>query len=105
MDILPTLVSLCKANNPEKKIDGVSYHITKWHDGTHFYKKIVIEDKAAAVPLIFTEKVAKFSLGDFNDMFAYHHMQIQEVYGNYALGNYDVKKSPRLVIIGRKMTK
>jgi len=89
----------------EKNIDGVSYHITKWHDETHFYKKIVIDDKAAAAPLVFTEKVAKFSLGDFNDMFAYHHLQIQEVYGNYALGNYDVKKSPRLVIIGRKMTK
>jgi len=89
----------------EKEIEGVSYHITKWHDETHFYKKIVIEDKATTAPLTFTEKIAKFSLGDFNDMFAYHHLQIQEVFGNYALNNYDVKKSPRLIIIAKKMVK
>jgi SAM-dependent methyltransferase len=86
----------------DKEIDGVNFHLTKWYDETHFYKKIIVEDNALAVPLEFTERVAKFSLGDFNDMFAFHHLQVQEVFGDYMLGSYHVKKSPRLVMIARK---
>jgi SAM-dependent methyltransferase len=86
----------------EKDIDGVNYYLTKWYDETHFYKKIIVEDDALKAPLEFTEKVAKFSLGDFNDMFAFHHLQVQEVFGDYALGSYDVKKSPRLIMIAKK---
>ena len=87
----------------EKEIEGVNYFLTKWFDETHFYKKIIVEDDALEAPLEFTEKVAKFSLGDFNDMFAFHHLQLQEVFGDYTLGAYDVKKSPRLIMIARKM--
>jgi len=86
----------------EKEIDGVNFYLTKWFDETHFYKKIIVEDDALEAPLEFTEKVAKFSLGDFNDMFAFHHLQIQEVFGDYLLGAYDVKKSPRLIMVARK---
>ncbi|MEO5594389.1 MAG: class I SAM-dependent methyltransferase [Chitinophagaceae bacterium] len=87
----------------DKEIDGVNYHLTKWYDETHFYKKIIVEDEALKAPLEFTEKVAKFSLGDFNDMFAFHHLQVQEVFGDYTLGSYDVKKSPRLIMIAKKV--
>jgi len=87
----------------EKQIDGVNYFITKWFDETHFYKKIVIEDDNLQEPLEYMEKVAKFTLGDFNDMYAFHHLQLQEVYGDYKLGPYDVKKSPRLIMIARKL--
>lgn len=87
----------------EKEIDGVNYYITKWFDETHFYKKIIVEDDALETPQEYTEKVAKFSLGDFNDMFAFHHLQVQEVFGDYELGSYDVKKSPRLIIVARKI--
>ncbi|MFT3933376.1 MAG: class I SAM-dependent methyltransferase [Chitinophagaceae bacterium] len=86
----------------EKEIDGVNYFLTKWHDETHFYKKIIVEDDALEAPLEFTERVAKFSLGDFNDMFAFHHLQMQEVFGDYELGSYDVKKSPRMIMVARK---
>ena len=86
----------------DKEIDGVNYFITKWFDETHFYKKIVVEDEALEEPLIYTEKVAKFSLGDFTDMFAYQGLQIQEVFGDYNFANYDVRKSPRLIMIAKK---
>ncbi len=86
----------------DKEIDGVNYLITKWFDETHFYKKIQVEDEALNEPLIYTEKVAKFSLGDFTEMFAYQGLQIQDVFGDYNFGNYDVKKSPRLVMVARK---
>jgi SAM-dependent methyltransferase len=87
----------------EKVIDGVTFYITKWYDETHFYKKIMIEDDSMKEPLIFTEKVAKFSLGDFTDMFAYQGMQIKEVFGDYNFSNYSVKNSPRLIMIAEKV--
>ncbi|MEJ7820742.1 MAG: class I SAM-dependent methyltransferase, partial [Chitinophagaceae bacterium] len=65
----------------EKEIEDVNYYITKWFDEDHFYKKIVVEDENLEEPLEYTEKVAKFSLGDFTEMFAYQGLQIQEVFG------------------------
>jgi hypothetical protein len=53
----------------------------------------------------FTEKVSKFSFGDFNDMLSYHGLQVQEVFGDYQLGNYDVRTKPRLIIIAKKVAK
>jgi SAM-dependent methyltransferase len=86
----------------DKEIDGINYFITKWFDETHFYKKITVEDEALQEPLIYQEKVAKFSLGDFTEMFAYQNLQIQEVFGDYNFGKYDVRKSPRLIMIAKK---
>lgn len=88
----------------DKEIDGVNFYITKWFDETHFYKKIIVEDDVLTTPLEYTEKVAKFNLGDFNDMFSFNGLQIQEVFGDYQLNSYDVKKSPRLIIIAKKIT-
>ncbi len=87
----------------EKEIDGINFIITKWFDETHFYKKVVVEDEALQEPLVYTEKVAKFSLGDFTEMFAYQGMQLQEVFGDYTFCNYDVKKSPRMIMIAKKI--
>ena len=89
----------------EKEIDDVNYYLTKWFDETHFYKKIVVEDENLEEPLEYTEKVAKFSLGDFTEMFAYQGLQIQEVFGDYLFNGYDVKNSPRMVMIARKVAK
>ena len=89
----------------EKEIDGIRYYLTKWFDETHFYKKIIIEDEQLKVPLEFIEKVAKFSLGDFNDMFAYNGLQVQQVFGDYQLNAFDVKKSPRLLMVAKKLDK
>ncbi len=87
----------------EKEIEGVNFIITKWYDESHFYKKIIIEDNKLTEPLIYTEKVAKFSLGDFTDMLAYQGMQVKEVFGDYQFKSYSIKKSPRLIIIAEKV--
>ncbi|MBY0478512.1 MAG: class I SAM-dependent methyltransferase [Chitinophagaceae bacterium] len=88
----------------ELRKGDVSFYITRWLNETHFYKKIVVEDEAnLEEPLEFTEKVAKFSLGDFNDMLAFHGLQIQEVYGSYQFEPYHVNNSPRLIIIAKKI--
>lgn len=84
--------------------EGITFDITRWLDETHFYKKIVVEDEANfEEPLVFTEKVAKFSLGEFNDLFAFNGLQVQEVYGDYKFSAYDVKNSPRLIIVAKKV--
>ena len=87
----------------EKEIDGINFIITRWYDETHFYKKIIVEDDNQEEPLVYTEKVAKFSLGDFTEMFAYQGLQMQEVFGDYSFSNYDIKKSPRMVMIAKKI--
>jgi 2-polyprenyl-3-methyl-5-hydroxy-6-metoxy-1,4-benzoquinol methylase len=85
-------------------VDDAEFHITKWHDEQHFFKQIqVIDGNNKTLKHLYTEKVAKFSLGDFNEMLSYHNMQVQHVFGDYQLGKYDLKKSPRLIIVAKKM--
>ena len=84
-------------------IDGVTFHISKWHDEEHFFKQIQVTDETNKAPKhLYTERVAKFSLGDFSDMLAFQDMQVQEVLGDYQLGRYDVRKSPRMIIVAKK---
>ncbi|MDP3393659.1 bifunctional 2-polyprenyl-6-hydroxyphenol methylase/3-demethylubiquinol 3-O-methyltransferase UbiG [Sediminibacterium sp.] len=86
------------------EVEDVKFHISKWQTADHFFKQIQITDKEHAAPRhLYTERVAKFSLGDFNDMLSYQHMQIVEVFGNYQLGHYDVKNSPRMIIVAKKL--
>lgn len=86
----------------EKEISGVNFHLTKWFDETHFYKKIIVEDEKLGQPLTFVEKVRKFTLGDFTEMFSFHNLQIQDVFGDYTLNAYDINNSPRLLMIAKK---
>jgi len=90
--------------NEAKQIGETIYDIHRWDDVTHFYKKITVTDPSLANPIEFTEKVAKFSLGDFTDMLAFQGMQVQEVFGDYQFNSYDVRKTPRLILIARKGT-
>ena len=84
-------------------IEGVTFHITKWQDEEHFFKQIQItDDTNKTLKHLYTERVAKFSLGDFTDMLAFQGMQVQEVFGDYQLGRYDIRKSPRMIITAKK---
>lgn len=86
--------------------EDVTFHITKWHDDNHFFKQIQITDAAHTTPHhLYTERVAKFSLGDFTEMMAYQGLQVQEVFGNYSLGAYHVRQSPRMIMVARKPLK
>jgi SAM-dependent methyltransferase len=81
----------------------IQFHISKWHDEDFFFKQIQIKDKSsAAMKHLYTERVAKFSLGDFTEMLSYQNLQIQEVFGDYDLGRYNIKQSPRMIIVARK---
>lgn len=89
-------------HNEIKRIDGTTYEIRRWHDETHFYKKMIINDPSIQEPLEYTENVCKFSFGDLNDMLSYQGLQVQDVFGDYQLGKYDVRTKPRLIIVAKK---
>ncbi|MGH2552875.1 MAG: class I SAM-dependent methyltransferase, partial [Chitinophagaceae bacterium] len=85
-----------------KQLGETVYEIRRWDDDSHFYKKITVTDPGLSIPFENTERVAKFSIGDFTEMFAYQEMQIQEVFGDYLLSKFDTQKSPRLIIVATK---
>ena len=85
-----------------KVVDQTVFHISRWHDEDHFFKQIQVEHKGHLLKHLFTERVAKFSPGDFTDMLAYQGMQVKEIFGDYQLGPYDIRKSPRMIIIAGK---
>lgn len=84
-------------------VEDVNFHISKWNDEEHFFKQIQITDSNNKSPKhLFTERVAKFSLGDFTEMLAFQEMQVIEIFGDYQLGKYSLTDSPRLIVIARK---
>ena len=93
----------CPMEDMKKQLGDTVYSISKWTDDAHFFKKIVVEDPALAGPLQYTEKVSKFYLQDFEEMFGKQSLKIKEVYGDYQFNKYDENISPRLIMIAEKM--
>ncbi len=87
----------------EKEIDGVIYYLDRWSDSTHFYKRIRIEDKSQKDSLEYIEKVAKFSLETFRELFSGAGLQLREAFGDYELAPYNTDSSPRLLMIAKKV--
>lgn len=85
------------------QLDNLIFHISRWHDETHFYKQIQVEENGSTRKHLYTEKVAKFSLGDLTDMLAYQDLQVQEVFGDYLLNGFNTRKSPRMIIVAKKV--
>jgi len=84
-----------------KEIDGVIYRLTRWTDARHFFKRIVVEGRDGE-PLEYVERVAKFSLRDFERMFVPHDLSIEAVHGDYRLSPYDYLDSPRMILVAKK---
>lgn len=90
-------------HNETIELDGVVFNLERWCDEEHFYKRVKIEDSAKNVTETFTEQVEKFSLGDFTDMLSYQGLMVEDVYGDYDLNTYHVKRSPRMIITAKKI--
>jgi hypothetical protein len=85
-----------------KMIDGVTYNITRWCDGKHFFKKIVISEEKLPQPLEYTERVAVLGPEDFRLLFEPNGLRIRRLYGNYELHPFDRETSPRLILVAEK---
>jgi SAM-dependent methyltransferase len=86
----------------KKEIEGTTYEIERWDSENHFFKKITVRDERLQTPIVHTEKVSKFSLGDFTDMLSFQGVQVTDVFGDYQLSPYDVRNTPRMIIVARK---
>lgn len=85
-----------------KEIDGLLYHITRWNNDTHFYKKISIDIIPREESFEFTEQVEKLRLVDFDILFKRNGLKLKKVFGDYSLNEYDAEYSPRLIMIVEK---
>lgn len=88
-------------HNEVKQVDETIYEIHRWQDEHFFFKKIIVTDPLLSQPMEHTEKVAKFSLGDFTDMLSFQSMQITEVFGDYELHAYHLRDMPRLIVVAK----
>ncbi len=87
----------------EKEINGVHFTIKRWFDEERFYKQINVEDQEKNIRESFTEQVKKFTLEDFTTMFSSKGLNIEKVFGNYNFSMFDESKSPRMIIIAKKI--
>jgi SAM-dependent methyltransferase len=88
--------------NEIKNVDGTEYEIHRWHNDDFFYKRIIVKDKCIENQVEYTEKVAKFNLGDFTEMLSFQNLQVVEVFGDYHLNGYSVTGTPRMIIVASK---
>jgi SAM-dependent methyltransferase len=104
MDYINAVHSEKKLVPAEKKeIDGIVYNITRWTTGTHFFKKIRIENMGLAEPIEHIERVKKFSVVDLENLFDHCGLQLEKVYGDYYLNEYNIETSPRLIAMAKKI--
>lgn len=85
----------------EKAIGHTIYRIRRRREGIYFFKEIEVIDASLPAPLFFTEKVAAFTLNDFEKMFAQQKLKIQSVFGDYSLNAFS-PESKRLILIAKK---
>ncbi len=85
-----------------KRFGDVDFEISRWQDNTHFYKKIEVHDSENNFQHVYTEKVRKFSYVDFIEMLSWQKMQVETIYGDYFLADYDPYNSPRMILIAKK---
>lgn len=88
--------------NEQKEIDGIVYDIDRWTDDDFFYKHISVKHESIREPLEYTEQVSKFGPKHFESMLGQFNFEIQELYGDYQLNDFDEQHSPRLIIVAIK---
>lgn len=92
----------CLVPVEEKGLDGTLYHINRWSTDAFFYKRIAVQNAGMTQSQEYVEKVAKFTISDFERFFAPHNLQTEQVFGDYDLSAYDSESSKRLIILARK---
>jgi len=83
--------------------EGVVYRISRWTDADRIFKRIVIDDRQAATPLEYVERVEKLTLAELRFIFEVCDLRIEATYGDHHLSPFDLEASPRLILVARKM--
>nr|WP_299202023.1 class I SAM-dependent methyltransferase [uncultured Brumimicrobium sp.] len=84
----------------EKTMAGIKFHITRNYDGSHIFKNIHFTDKGKEFN--FQEKVQAIKKEEFEDLLEKAGFEVQHVFGDFSLAQFDRSKSDRLIIIAEK---
>ena len=81
-------------------INNIKFKISRKITKSYVEKNISFNDKSKKYN--FTEKVNTLTINDFSEYFKKTNLNITEIYGDYQLNKFDLKNSPRLIIIFKK---
>ena len=81
-------------------INNIKFKISRKITKNYVEKNIRFNDKSKKYN--FTEKVNTLTINDFSEYFKKTNLNITEIYGDYQLNKFDLKNSPRLIIIFQK---
>ena len=99
LNVKKTINNLVKKE--KKRIDNIDFDIERKYDNNYITKTIQITDDCKCFE--YYEKVRCLTLIDFNEMLEKANMKIVEIFGDYALKDFNAKKSDRLIIIAKKI--
>jgi len=81
----------------QKEVNGIAFDIKRYYENGYIFKEIRFTDKGE--DFFFTEKVKAISLKDFEKYFEQADIHLLDIFGNYQLGKFYSKQSPRLILI------
>lgn len=95
------LVQQCLIPQETKEIEGVKFKISKKIENRFIIKDIQFTDKGTDYQ--FQEKVKALSYQDFDQYLQQAGLQINQVFGDYELNEFDLTTSPRLILVCSKL--
>jgi len=84
----------------QKRIDGITFNISRKVVNQHVIKDINITDSKTKHH--FKEKVKALTLSNFSDFIANSGLKIIDIFGNYKLEEFNAQTSDRLILICKK---
>lgn len=79
-----------------KTVEGIDFHIKRYHSDGHIYKEIDFVDKEESYH--FVEKVKALTLADFEVLMEQAGIYLLEVFGDYKLKKFHKIESERLIL-------
>jgi len=95
------LVQQCLIPQETKEIEGVKFKISKKIENRFIIKDIQFTDKGTDYQ--FQEKVKALWYQDFDQYLQQAGLQINQVFGDYELNEFDLTTSPRLILVCSKV--
>jgi SAM-dependent methyltransferase len=83
-----------------KSVDDIEFHITRKVENNKIVKNIDFNHKNKH--FVFKEEVKEFKFDDFKRLFKLAGFQIDHIFGNYQLQEFDINNSDRLIFICSK---
>lgn len=84
----------------KKKVGDITFHLERYVKDDYIIKEIKFEDKGQE--FIYFEKVKALTLNNFKAYFKEAGVQLNQVFGDYHLNDFNVETSPRLILVFSK---